>query len=360
MAGDAKKPTTCIVIGMAGSGKTTFMQRIVAHLSARSTPAYVVNIDPAVTSVPYDTNIDIRDTVNYKQVMESYKLGPNGAIVTSLNLFSTRFDQVVDYVEKSAPSLDYVLIDTPGQIEVFTWSASGQIITESLASSFPTVIVYVIDTPRAVNPITFMSNMTYACSIMYKTRLPFLIVFNKTDVVSHRFAERWMDDVEEFEAALQKDASSSYMSTLTRSLGFVMEEFYKNIRTVGVSSVTGEGVDEFFAKLDACAEEYAQEYLPFLQERIRERDEHMEKLKRERVDQALKTMNEDAKGDVVLDASSSASQPAAAEEAPGDGDDVDSAGEPFDNFDYEQDRRDYEEYMAELRCRESQAPSGAS
>ena len=28
--------------------------------------------------------------------------------------------------------LRYVLLDTPGQIEVFTWSASGSIITETL------------------------------------------------------------------------------------------------------------------------------------------------------------------------------------------------------------------------------------
>ena len=47
-------------------------------------------------------------------------------------------------------------MDTPGQIEVFTWSASGQIIMETLASSFPTVLVYVIDTPRCVSPVTFM------------------------------------------------------------------------------------------------------------------------------------------------------------------------------------------------------------
>ena len=38
---------------------------------------------------------DIRDTVNYKEVMKQYSLGPNGGIVTSLNLFATRFDQVV-------------------------------------------------------------------------------------------------------------------------------------------------------------------------------------------------------------------------------------------------------------------------
>jgi len=28
----------------------------------------------------------------------------------------------------------YIILDTPGQIEVFTWSASGTIITETLVS----------------------------------------------------------------------------------------------------------------------------------------------------------------------------------------------------------------------------------
>lgn len=66
-----------------------------------------------------------------------------------------------------------------GQIEVFTWSASGTIITETLASTFPTVVLYVMDTVRSSNPVTFMSNMLYACSILYKTKLPFIIALNK-------------------------------------------------------------------------------------------------------------------------------------------------------------------------------------
>jgi GTPase SAR1 family protein len=57
----------------------------------------------------------------------------------------------------------YAIVDTPGQIEAFTWSASGTIITESFASTFPTVLVYVVDTPRTASPNTFMSNMLYAC-----------------------------------------------------------------------------------------------------------------------------------------------------------------------------------------------------
>uniref|UniRef100_A0A8C7U9Z1 GPN-loop GTPase n=1 Tax=Oncorhynchus mykiss TaxID=8022 RepID=A0A8C7U9Z1_ONCMY len=158
-----KKPVCLIVLGMAGSGKTTFVQRLNAHLHTKKSPPYVINLDPAVHEVPFPANIDIRDTVNYKEVMKQYGLGPNGGIVTSLNLFATRFDQVMKFIEKKQYNHQYVLIDTPGQIEVFTWSASGTIITETLASSFPCVVVYVMDTSRSVNPVTFMSNMLYAC-----------------------------------------------------------------------------------------------------------------------------------------------------------------------------------------------------
>ena len=57
------RPTVCLVIGMAGSGKTTFLQRLNAHVHQHNIPSYIINLDPAVTSVPYGANIDIRDTV---------------------------------------------------------------------------------------------------------------------------------------------------------------------------------------------------------------------------------------------------------------------------------------------------------
>ena len=41
--------------------------RLTSHLYSRGTPPYVMNLDPACREVPYPANIDIRDTVNYKQ-----------------------------------------------------------------------------------------------------------------------------------------------------------------------------------------------------------------------------------------------------------------------------------------------------
>ncbi|KAK5969101.1 GPN-loop GTPase [Trichostrongylus colubriformis] len=138
---DVSIPPSILVLGMAGSGKTSFVQRVTAHLHARKTPPYVINLDPATANVPYPVNIDIRDTVKYKQVMKDYGLGPNGAIITSLNLMCTKFDQVLAMIRQRASQYSVCLIDTPGQIEAFTWSASGSIITDSLASSHPTVSI---------------------------------------------------------------------------------------------------------------------------------------------------------------------------------------------------------------------------
>jgi hypothetical protein len=130
-----------------------------------------------------------------------YHLGPNGAILTSLNLFATKFGQVLECIDRridaatkqpatdttppptDGPSqppattqgIEHILIDTPGQIEIFTWSASGSIITESLAAHYPTVLVYVMDASRSTSPITFMSNMLYACSILYVPTLHHLV-----------------------------------------------------------------------------------------------------------------------------------------------------------------------------------------
>lgn len=272
-----KVPVVIVVIGMAGSGKTTFVHRLYLHLQSIGKRVYSINMDPAVNKVPYPTNIDIRDTVDYRKVMKDFVLGPNGAMITSLNLFATKFDQVIELVEKRASEFDFVIVDTPGQIEVFNWSASGQIILDALAVSFPLVTAYVTDTARCRNPTTFMSNMTYACSIMYKTKLPFVLVFNKTDVVPCEFAQEWMTDFDSFLEAL-KPAESGYMATLSRSLCLAMEEFYNQLRSCGVSSLTGAGMPEFMDNIALGVKEYTEAYVPYLEhqrsEMKKKRDSH--------------------------------------------------------------------------------------
>jgi GTPase SAR1 family protein len=343
-----KTPICVIMVGMAGSGKTTLLTQLQRSLETPSVPptpddfgkdvhgdtsrapdsdvephsdlkvaahvpvapdtaadakmaSYVVNLDPATLSVPYEVSIDIRDTVDYKQVMQQHKLGPNGAIMTSLNLFATKFDQVMTLLEKRAYEdasehdqeqdgttstppeplppqsqigMDYILVDTPGQIEAFTWSASGAIMSEALASAFPTVLCFVVDTVRcASSPNTFMSNMLYACSMMYRTRLPLIVCFNKTDVVSHEFCLEWMRDHDAFQEALDDvSEAAGFYGSLTRSLALVLDEFYSSFaNAVGVSAVTGDGMDDFWKTVEkAGRQDFVLDYIEDLKNRIEE------------------------------------------------------------------------------------------
>ncbi|CAK5085862.1 unnamed protein product [Meloidogyne enterolobii] len=275
-------PPCLVVLGMAGSGKTTFVQRLTSHLHSKRTFPYLINLDPAAGTVPFPANIDIRDTVDYKGVMKEYGLGPNGAILTCLNLLCTKFDQILSLLEKRDSSIPSIILDTPGQIEVFTWSVSGSIITGSLADKYPTIIAYVVDSARSTNPRTFMSNMLYACSILYRTKLPFFLVLNKSDVVNPEFAVEWMGDFEKFSDSLD-DSESCYANDLTRSLSIVLDSFYQNLNWVAVSSQTGQGFDKVLEIIEKCKKEYNKEYKPFFEKLNKDKAEMEAKFTAERL-----------------------------------------------------------------------------
>jgi hypothetical protein len=54
-------------------------------------------------------------------------------------------------------------------------------------------------------------------------------------------ALEWMEDFDKFHAVI--DECPSFASDLSRSLSLVLDEFYKNIRSCGVSAMTGEGME---------------------------------------------------------------------------------------------------------------------
>ncbi|OEH77307.1 XPA-binding protein [Cyclospora cayetanensis] len=229
-------PLVLIVTGMAGSGKSTLVKAMDTQLRSEGKRVYIVNLDPAVSLLPFSPNVDIRDSVEYKRVMQHYKLGPNGAIMTALNLFATKFGSLLHLLQQRSSSTDVVLIDTPGQIEVFTWSASGALMTEALATTFPTALVYAVDACRSKSPNTLLSNMVHACSVLYRHKLPFLAAFTKVDAEDPALPLQWMMDYDAFQEALLAD--DRYMGSLGRSTALALCGFYETIETICVSSVT--------------------------------------------------------------------------------------------------------------------------
>lgn len=58
-----KSPVCLIVLGMAGSGKTTFVSKLDSYLRQHKRAPYLVNLDPACKNMPYKPSVGKKNLV---------------------------------------------------------------------------------------------------------------------------------------------------------------------------------------------------------------------------------------------------------------------------------------------------------
>lgn len=134
-----------------------------------------------------------------------------------------------------------------------------------------------------------------------------ILVFNKTDVKDAEFAKEWMTDFEAFQASLKQEeesgsfgglegnasgmgGGSGYMGSLLNSMSLVLEEFYSHLSVVGVSAMTGAGIDEFFEAVGEKAKEFERDYAPELDRRRKERENEKAENRQKELGKLMKDM----------------------------------------------------------------------
>src|SRR5437879_11708780 len=88
-----------------------------------------VALDPGAEALQYSPDLDVRDYVNLDEIMTEQGLGPNGAQVAAADMVAMNAKELADVLETF--ETNYVLIDTPGQIELFTFRASGPVLIDA-------------------------------------------------------------------------------------------------------------------------------------------------------------------------------------------------------------------------------------
>ena len=231
---------TIFVSGTAGSGKSLLSSKLYEYYAKNGAFAAVMNLDPGVENLAYTCDIDVRDHVDYVGIMQKYDLGPNGAMVMANDLIASKIDEIVNDVNKVNP--DYLIVDTPGQIELFAYRSSGRFIIENLTAE-EKMNIFLFDGALINTPVNFVSIALLATSIRLRLNLPTVNTITKTDLIGDKLKNilQWSTNLKALENAIANDADGdTYILTTNILRGLNLGGFAQGL--IPISNVTGDGL----------------------------------------------------------------------------------------------------------------------
>ena len=228
------------VTGTAGAGKSLLSSKISEYYTSNGAFSAILNLDPGVDSLPYTCDIDIRDHVDISAIMQQYDLGPNGALIMASDLIASKIEEVQKEIDDVNP--DYLIIDTPGQIELFAYRKSGPFFTENLKSDEKAQI-FLFDGALVSSPVNFVSLSLLATSIKLRLNLPTINVLTKIDLIEDKYKEilKWSSNMRALEDAISKESDGEIYSLTTTVLrGLNLSGFAQGL--IPISNATGDGL----------------------------------------------------------------------------------------------------------------------
>jgi len=229
------------VIGTAGSGKSLLTASFNEWLKVGKQKAATVNLDPGVLHLPYVPDIDIRDYIDFRSIMDEYELGPNGALVLAADLIAEEAERLGGEIEDLQS--DVVIVDTPGQMELFAFRASGPYIANELTKE-QKAIVYLFDAVFSFNPLNYVSNMFLSAAVYNRFFFPQLHVLSKCDLLPPEEANRiveWSADPEALEVVIEEKLSGT-RRLLSRDMMQAIYRLGLQFQLIPVSGKTNEGL----------------------------------------------------------------------------------------------------------------------
>lgn len=167
-------------VGTAGSGKSTLVKSYRDWLGNNGIDCMTINLDPGVDMLPYDADIDIREWVALDEVMGEYNLGPNGAQIVAADLMAVNIKKITDLLD--GVRTEYVLVDTPGQLELFAFRESSNVIVEAFGKE-KSMVVYLSDPMLCKTSNGFVSNMVLSSLVEFRLQLPVINILTKADLM---------------------------------------------------------------------------------------------------------------------------------------------------------------------------------
>lgn len=237
------------IIGTAGSGKSLFTAALSDWMKMSKQDVAVVNLDPGALKLPYSPDVDVRNYVDVGDLMEKYGLGPNGALIMAADLIADEIENITKDIE--AANADVVLVDTPGQMELFAFRVSGPYIVNELTKE-PKVIVYLFDAVFSINPLNYVSNLFLSAAVYNRFFQPQVHLLSKCDLLPRKEVEKiidWSASPKALENSIEQkleDMKRLFSRNMLRAINQLGLKFM----LIPVSAKTNEGFINFNAALE--------------------------------------------------------------------------------------------------------------
>jgi GTPase SAR1 family protein len=235
------------ITGTAGSGKSLLTSNLLQWYIDHDNFPITLNLDPAVSELPYLPDVDIRDHIDINNIMDTYGLGPNGAIIMAHDLISTKIQDIQLEVDELNP--DYILIDTPGQIELFAYRSSGNYFISNFQADNK-VTIFIMDGVLVSSPINFVSLSLLSTSINLRLKTSQINVLSKRDLIVDNLENilDWSHSDTPLLEALDKENNQEF-SLLSKDVVKIISQNGLNQDLVAVSNLTMNGLIELYSVL---------------------------------------------------------------------------------------------------------------
>lgn len=167
-------------------------------------------------------------------------LGPNGAIVKSYDILAEYTGEYAEKIRELDKESDYVLIDTPGQMETFLFHEFGV----ELMEAFPDALGVYLFSPEVLRkPSDFCFAVFFGLMIDLRLGITTVPALNKVDTVEDiEGIRKYLDDIEYLTARLKLEPSTQGL--LAYKLCSSLPELAPPTRVLYLSAKTGEGFED--------------------------------------------------------------------------------------------------------------------
>ncbi len=232
-------------IGTAGSGKSTLTSNFQKWFETRGLYAIILNLDPGAENLLYEPDVDIRDWISLREVMETYQLGPNGAQIACADMIALNTEDVKKSIESFKS--DYIIVDTPGQLELFVFREAGKY-TVKFLNPEKSVICYLIDPSLAKTASGFVSQLLLSITTNFRLNQPQINILSKSDLLSDEeldIIKRWSDNPDDLYGAVITEEASIYRE-MNEGILHLIQDFGGYTRLIPTSKKEFFGIDDIY------------------------------------------------------------------------------------------------------------------